>query len=301
MDWKKTIRRLFFPPPVITALLCIIALVMLVHSFIALEETSALSIAAYVLSFTALTLVCLRIPDMIRFIQDFRTGNRYYLLYKSDVQLRMNISLWGSFAFNAAYAVFNLALGLWHHSAYFYAMTGYYLLLGGLRLMLARSILGHAPGDDKAAQWRRYRLCGVWLLLMTLTLTVFVLYFVYRIRPFNHHEITTIAMAAYTFAALTLAIVNAVRYLKYDSPAYSAAKALSLVSAVVSLLTLENAMFTAFGQDTDETLRQIMLRITGSAIIIFVMALAIRMILRSSRALRRLSTANNAERGQHHG
>ena len=43
-------------------------------------------------------------------------------------------------------------------------------------------------------------------------------------------------MAAYTFTALTLAIVNAVRYRKYGSPAYSAAKAISLASATLGLL-----------------------------------------------------------------
>ena len=74
-------------------------------------------------------------------------------------------------------------------------------------------------------------------------------------------------MAAYTFASLTLAIVNAFRDKRYGSPAYSAAKAISLVSAIVSVLTLENAMLTAFGQDNSELFRQIMLGATGAAVI----------------------------------
>lgn len=114
--------------------------------------------------------------------------------------LRINFSLYRSFAFNAVYAAFQLALGLKHHSAWFYSMAGYYLLLGLMRLMLVKYTRGHAPGQQQKTEWKKYRLCGILLLMMTLVLTVFILYFVFRIREFKHQEITTIAMAAYTFS-----------------------------------------------------------------------------------------------------
>ena len=285
MRWKRLARALLFPHPAIVALLCAAATVLLIYSFIALGETEALSIAAYTLSFYALTLVCLRIPDMIAFAQRFRRENKYLLLYQSDVQLRMNISLYGAFGFNAVYALFQLCLGLWHHSAWFYAMAGYYFLLACMRLMLARTISGHAPGDCQRLEWRRHRLCGVLLMAMNLTLMVFILYFVFQTRTFIHHEITTIAMAAYTFGALALAIANIIRYRPYNSPAYSAAKNISLVSAAVSVLTLENAMFTAFGQDSSLLFRQIMLGATGLAVMLLVLTMAFRMILQANRRL----------------
>ena len=125
MDWKKIGKRLLFPHPAFTAVLSVIAFVLLVYGFIALETTHVFSILSYALSFYALMLVCLRVPDMIAFVRRFRRENKYYLLYRSDVKLRMNISLYGSFAFNAAYAIFQLWLGLWHHSAWFYSMACY--------------------------------------------------------------------------------------------------------------------------------------------------------------------------------
>lgn len=285
MNWKKIGHALMHVQPALLALMCALCTVLLTYALIALPPASPLAIAAYALSFVTLVLLCLRVPDMVRFVQRLRAENRFWLRYRQDVRLRMNLSLWASVCFNAAYALFQLGLGLWHHSAFFYAMAGYYVTLGGLRLMLARAVRGRGPEDDLPAQWRRYRLCGVWLLLMTLTLTVFSLYFVYQIRDFRHHEITTIAMAAYTFTALTVAIVGAVRYQRYRSPAYSAAKALSLTSATVSLLTLENALFTAFGQDTSPLLRRVMLAATSAAVMLFVIALAIHMIRRATRAL----------------
>lgn len=126
----------------------------------------------------------------------------------------------------------------------------------------------------------------VMLLMMTFVLTIFILYFVWRIREFRHHEITTISIAVYTFASLTLAVINAVRYKKYGSPVYSAAKVISLVSAVVSVLTLENAMLTAFGQESGELFRQIMLGATGAAVICAVQGIAIYMILNAGKNLK---------------
>ena len=90
-------------------------------------------------------------------------------------------------------------------------MAGYYLLLGLMRLMLVKYTRTHTPRQQMETEWKKYRLCGILLLLMTFVLTIFILYFVLRIREFQHHEITTISMAAYTFASLTLAIVNAFR------------------------------------------------------------------------------------------
>ena len=286
MNWKRILRCILYPHPAVTLLLCVVAAVMLVYSFVVLDETDAVSIVSYALSFIALVLACLRVPDAIRFVQRFRSGNRYYLMYRNDVQLRINLSLYGAFGFNAVYAVFQLCLGLWHHSAWFYTMSAYYLLLALMRLTLVRHTRSHIPGEDAALEWRKYRFCGAVLLAMNLALTVFTLYFVYRIRIFRHHEITTIAMAAYTFTALTVAIVNAVRYKRYGSPACSAAKAISLVAATVSMLTLENAMLTTFGEERSEAFRQIILGASGVAVICVVQGIALYMIVNATRKLR---------------
>lgn len=286
MNWKKLGKSLLFPHPVCLTLLTAIATVLLIYSFAALETTDPVSCAAYALSFYALLAVCVRIPDLISFIQRFRQENRYYLLYRSDVRLRMNITLYGSFSFNAVYAVFQLCLGLWHASVWFYAMAVYYFLLAAMRLMLANHARNYAPGERQQMEWRKYRLCGVLLLLMNVALAIIIIYFVWQIRVFRHHEITTLAMATYTFAALALAIVNAYRYKRYGSPAYSAAKAISLSSAAVSVLTIENAMLTAFGQESSALFRQIMLGATGTCVALFVIGMAVYMIVNAGRHLK---------------
>lgn len=287
MNWKKAGKRLLFPHPALAALAVVAAATLLIYSFVALEENDPVRYVAYPLSFYATLVLCLRIPRIVDFVRRFRRENKYYLIYRSDVRLRMNISLYGSFAYNAAYALFQLCLGLWHASAWFYAMAAYYLLLAVMRLLLANHARSYAPGEKQRMEWRKYRLCGMILLVMTLTLGVFVTYFVWQIRVFRHHEITTIAMAAYTFATLALAIVNVVRYRRYGSPAYSAAKAISLASASVSVLTLENSMLTAFGQENSELFRQIMLGATGAGVVLFVIGMAVYMIVHAVKELKR--------------
>lgn len=285
MNWKKLGRRLLLPHAALLALLSLAAAAGLIYGFARLEETDPLRIAAYVLSFYALTACCARVPSLVAAVKRFRRENRYYLRYASDVRLRMNISLWGMCVYNAAYALFQLALGVYHHSGWFYAMAGYYGLLALMRLMLGRYVRAFVPGREQRSEWRKYRLCGAGLLLITLALSVFVIYFVRRLRTVEHHEITVIAMAAYTFGALTLAIANVLRYRRYESPVCSAAKALSLASAATSMLSLEDAMLTAFGAENPLRFRRIMLGASGAADALFILGMAVYMIARATREL----------------
>jgi len=282
MDWKTFVKRVFFPHPAVVWVLWPAALCLLICSAVRYSPTDMISIAAYAFSFYALVLVSLRVPALIRFGQRFRRENRYAVRYASDLQMRINLSLFLSFAFNAIYAVFQLCLGLWHQSVWFYSMAGYHLLLALMRLLLVRYTRRHMPGEQQELEWRKYRLCGVLLLLTTLALAIFIIYFVWRIRVFRHHEITTIAMAAYTFASLALAIVNIIRTRKSGSPALSAARLISLASAAVSVLTLENALLTAFGQESDELFRRIILGATGVCVVCAVQGIAIWMLINAA-------------------
>lgn len=286
MNWKKMGRMILFPHPAVIWLLGPAAAAMLTYSFAELGETDAVSIVSYVLSFYALVLIALRTPDIIRFVNRFRRENRYVVRYTSDERLRVNLTLYGSFAFSTVYSVFQLGLGLWHRSVWFFAMAGYYLLLAMMRLLLVRHTGRHMPGERQDEEWRRYRLCGVCLLLMNFALGIIITYFVLKIRIFRHHEITTIAMAAYTFASLTMAIRNVIRFRNSVSPVYSASKVIALAAAIVSMLTLENAMLTAFGQETGEQFQQIMLGATGLVVIVMIQGMAIYMIVHAGRKLR---------------
>ena len=116
-----------------------------------------------------------------------------------------------------------------------------------------------------------------------------VFFMVYWNKTFEHHEITTIAMAAYTFGSMTIAVINVVKYRKYNSPVYSASKAISLAAACVSMLTLESTMLNTFSDGTMTlTDSRFMLGATGAVICLFIVTMAVYMIIQSSKKLKML-------------
>ena len=135
---------------------------------------------------------------------------------------------------------------------------------------------------------KKYCLCGWLLLLMNLALAVIIFFIVYWDKTFVHHEITTITLATYTFVTFTFAIINSIKYRKYNSPVYSSAKTLTLIAACVSMITLETTMLTTFGGNNSVIFRQTILGCTGSAVIIFTIVMAIIMIVKGTRKLKEL-------------
>lgn len=221
--------------------------------------------------------------------------NKYVALYRSSPALRIKISLYGSVAINLFYALLQLWLGRTQHSLWFYSLATYYILLLSVRVYLLSYTWKNVPGENQRREWKKYRFCGFELLLMNTTMSVIAGYIVWQNRGFSYHKIHTIAMATYTFTTFTMAIVNAVRYKKYGSPVMSAAKTVNLVAAIFSMLTLETAMLSAFGEGDSVDFRQTMTGITGAAVCAFILVMAIYMIVRANRQLKELKNGKQSE------
>lgn len=107
-----------------------------------------------------------------------------------------------------------------------------------------------------------------WIFLaMNTALALIIFFMVYWNRTFDHNMITAIAMAAYTFTTFTVAIINLIKYRKYNSPILFASKTISMAAACVSMLTLESTMLTTFNDGSMSLAsRRIMLGTTGTAV-----------------------------------
>lgn len=290
MKLKKLGKRLLFPHMAIRLVLLPVATAVLVYALAFLEGKTVFSYLSYLLAFYTLLVWCLRIPKMLRFFQRVQRENFYVKRWKEDVRLRVSISLYGSLLFNTAYAVFLLCLGLYHASFWYDSMAGYYIFLAIMRFFLVKHTRRYPPGERMQEELRKYKSCGVILLAVHLMLSLMIFFMVYWDRTFYHHEITTIAMAAYTFTTFTFAIINVVRYRKYNSPVFSASKAISLAAASVSMLTLESTMLTTFDRGSmTHFYRRLMLGISGGVVSVFIIVMAIYMIVNARRAIRRCS------------
>ena len=291
MDWKKLGKALLFPHIAIMITLVPIATVLLVGSMVFVGTESAIAIISYVLAAYTLTVWCFKIPYLIKYFKTFKDENKYARRWQDDTRLRVNVSLYGSLAWNALYGLFQLWLGFYHHTFWFYSLGAYYICLGVMRFFLLLHTRRCAPGEKMRTELVKYRACGCVFLLMNLALSLIIFFMVYWNRTFEHHMITAIAMAAYTFTAFTVAIVNVVKYRKYNSPVFSASKAISLAAALVSMLTLESTMLTTFADETMTTTTQKwMLGATGAVITALIVATAIYMIITGTKKLKILKS-----------
>ncbi len=288
MNWKKIGLNLLYPHIAVIVCLLPVSVAFLVFSLIHLGTNSMIAIVSYLLSFYVLLVVCFRIPRMVKFIKTLKRENKYMKKWFSDVHLRVNVSLYGSLIWNIAFAIFQLGLGFYHNSLWFYSMFAYYTMLGVMRFFLVKHTRQYQANEQEEIELKKYIVSGWLLLFINLALALMVFFIVYWNRTFHHHMITTIALAAYTFFTFIFAIVNLVRYKKYKSPVYSSAKIISLIAGAVSMLTLETTMFTTFGDGNNPMFRQIILSITGAVVIGFAITMAIIMIVKGKRKLNNL-------------
>ena len=99
-------------------------------------------------------------------------------------------------------------------------------------------------------------------------------------------------MALYTFYTTIMAVIHLVKYRKMGSPVLSAAKAINLATAMVSMLALETAMLTEFDTNGPE-FRRIVTGTTGAAVCIFVVAMAAFMMISSTKKLKKLQPGSS--------
>ena len=287
MNMNRIWRSILLPHIAVMIALVPISAAVLIFSMTSLGSEHPVSYVAYVLSAYTLTVWCIRIPDIVKGVKSFKEENKYVRFWLSNERLRVVTSLCASVAFNTAYAILLLILGIYHSSFWFSSISAYYVLLVLMRLFLVHYAVRKSAGEDMRAELVRYRICGMVFLLMNIALSVILFFMVYFDRSFHHHEITTIALAAYTFTTLVFAIMNTIKYRKYKSPVYSASKAISLAGACVSMLTLESTMMTTFGDGTaDAETRKIMLGVSGAVVSAVIVAMAVYMIAVSTKKLK---------------
>ncbi len=299
MGLKKLGKALLFPPIAIMIVLIPVAAVLLVGSMVFIGTESFVAILSYVLSAYTLAVWCVKMPRVIRFFKTFKNENEYMRLWLADARLRVNVSLHGSFYANVAYGLFHLWLGFYHRTFWFSSLGAYYICLAAMRFFLLSHTRRFAPGENAKSELKKYRACGWIFLVMNLALSLIVFFMIYFNRTFEHHTVTAIAIAVYTFTAFTVAIVQMIKFKQYKSPVFSASKAISFAAACVSMLTLTATLLTCFDDGTVSALEQkIMLGSVGFAVSGVVVAMAVGMIVKGTRKLKEIKTevTNNGER-----
>ena len=118
---------------------------------------------------------------------------------------------------------------------------------------------------------------GILLLVLNLALSGVVLLTIAQDTAKRYSEIMVISIAAYTFYKITMAVVNMVKVRKTKSPILITIRNIGAADALVSMLTLQAAMFASF-QDKNSLNTNQMNAITGLSVCILISILGISMI-----------------------
>lgn len=290
---KTFLKKLFFLPPLLTVLIAVPSYIF-VFIMLGIGDHSVLSYLAYFLSAYAVIITITGMSGVIKAIQggieeiflvkkirSTPLGNRLL----GDAVFRSEITLHGGLFVNLLYVALNLFSGIRYRSTWFVALALYYALLSAMRAVLVRYVHRCSVGQDILAEFRRYRACGIILLLMNQALVGIIVYMVTQNRGFSYPGLMIYAMALYTFYITISAIINVIKYRNHSSPVMSAAKAINLTAALVSMLSLETAMLAQFGGDERE-FRRIMLAASGGVVCAVVLTMAIYMIVHSTKQLK---------------
>ena len=162
------------------------------------------------------------------------------------------------------------------------------IMLAVMRFYLVRHTTKYKAGEIMEVELKKYHLCGWFLLFINIAVSIIIFYITYFGRTFYHHEITTITLAAYTFFTFTFSIINFIKYRKFNSPVYLGAKAISLVAACVSMVTLTTTMLTTFGGNDVIEFKKIILTTEGSFVALFIIAISLLIIIKTKKQLKQI-------------
>ncbi len=206
-----------------------------------------------------------------------------------NFSFRTLVFAFGSLLITVAYSVYNGVIAIILSSVWYGSLAFYYILLvflrGGISLYHGkRRGLQSSAEADEITEIKKYRTCGILLIVTILALSVAIAQMVAQNQGFQYYSLFIYVAATYAFTKITFAIYNAFKA-KKERSGYTilALRNISLADAAVSILSLQTAMLHAFSEPSVST--RLANALTGGAVCAFVVFLGVMMIIKANRAL----------------
>ena len=229
----------------------------------------------------------------------FTKRNRITNTLITDTGLRTVLFTVPGMGLNLIYAIFNGIIGVTNHSAWCGSLAAYYMLLCVMRFLsvsYARKVYDgkliwkrkHTEKNNsrknkdslEAKSWSVHRNCGIMLSVSSIALGGAVIMLVSGEGGNPYPGLMIYAVATYTFYKLGMAITNMIKARKANSILLVTLRDISYADALVSILSLQTALFAAFGQDSGAMI-PIANALTGTGICLMIFVLGIYMIYKS--------------------
>lgn len=246
-------------------------------------EQSILHYVLYALSFVSLVYFIYTIiilapifkQHIIRFLRKFKFTNEMLDNYGYRTIM---FSIF-SFILNIAYVIFIGTLAIKTHSAWYISITAYYLIL---IIMKGNVFYTKKKNSNAIKQIKAYRFSGIMFILLTLAFSGIIVLIYASNMYFEYAGLMIYVVATYTFYKLTLAIINIFKAKKQEDLYVQSIRNINLVSALVSIVVLQVAMFQEFSPANNTGIAN---GLTGGVVSIIILLLGILMIIKSNKML----------------
>lgn len=290
--FKRICRMLLFPHWLIVLLVAAASAAGLGYVFLTGRELSWMAYPIYVLSAYALTVLCIwLVPIAIR-----KAKEPPKVLTQAQREAAFRKSLRSGAAMNLVYALFHMAMGAVTRSPWTGSQGAYQLVTALIHLVLMGYERKMAKEEDAGAKalvgWKGFQACGVWLLILHLTMTGLVFQMVWYREAENYPGVMIFAVAAYTFYKLTRAVIRVVQYRKNASPLWGASRNIDLSEAMMNLFTLQAALLSVFGTAEQEGFRFLMNSLVGGAVCLLAVGGAVGMIGHGNMKMKNIAGEN---------
>ena len=194
-----------------------------------------------------------------------------------------------SFIINIGFAVFQGVIAILSRSIWYGALATYYVAISCIRGGL---VLASRKKKTLKEKLITYRNCGISLFVLNSSLIAALVQMVVANETFKYGEILIYVVALYAFYKLTISIINLFKAHKHNDFIVSSIKFIGFADALVSILTLQTAMFQSFGSGFNPALYN---ALTGGAVSLTIIGMGIFIIISSHRKLKNLPKEESDE------
>ena len=183
-------------------------------------------------------------------------------------------NLYVSLSINLLYSAGNCVIGFLSRSWWFITVGAYYAVLSSARFCVL-SIAHQSEKNPDAERFAR-RTTGILLIVLSFCLVGINILSAIKERGSNFHVIAMIAIAAYSFTKMALAVTGMIKARRSTSEINKTLRNISLADSVVSIYSLQRSMLVSFPGMEPHTI-QLFNILTGPAVWMIVLLLGINL------------------------
>ncbi len=228
----------------------------------------------------------------------FTQRNPLIRIFFKDYKLRTVIMSLPGLGLNLIFALYNAYLGVTRLSPWYGSLAAYYILLCIMRfiaVMYAKSIyIDKREMTGRQRELKVYQGCGIMLSVMSIALMGAVIMLVNGVGGKSYPGLMIYVMSAYTFYKLTLSVLNMLRARREKSILSMTLRYIGHSESLVALLTLQTALFAAFGQSAGALVPR-MNAATGGVVCLGALVIGLFMVFDARKRMR----MNTDLKGEH--